>query len=217
MKKIARQRGFSTLELLVVILMSLIVSAIAVPNFMNVANFLQAAGDLRSLGGTTAQSKMRAAADFTHARLYVDLAANAYHIEVWNKTNGCWQTDGDRNNACTAASSPVVQLAQGVTFGAGTVGAGPTAVTATVAQAPLCIKKVAGNAGGTGGTNANTACIEFNSRGIPVDSTNTPVGGGAFYLGNKNTVEAVTVTATGFVQIWSTNPSCNAASCWHAQ
>lgn len=217
MKRIERQGGLSTLELLVVILMSLIVAAIAVPNFLNVANFLRAAGDLRSLGGVTAQSKMRAAADFTHARLYVDLAGNAYHIEVWNKTNSCWQTDGGRNNACTAATSPVVLLSPGVTFGAGAVGTGPTAVTTTIAQASLCIKKVAGNPGKTGGTNANTACIEFNSRGIPVDSSNTPVGTGAFYLGNHNSVEAVTVSATGLVQIWSTNPSCNSASCWHAQ
>jgi len=217
MKKIARQGGFSTLELLVVMAMSLIVAAIAIPNFLSVANFLRAAGDLRSLGGITAQFKMRAAADFTHARLYVDLAANAYHIEVWNKTNSCWRTDGDRANACTAGTSPVMLLSQGVTFGAGGVGSGPTAVTATVAQAPLCINKVAGNPGGTGGTNANTACIEFNSRGIPVDSSNTPVGTGAFYLGNHNAEEAVTVSATGLVQIWSTNPSCNAASCWHAQ
>ncbi len=217
MRTMKRQGGFSTLEMLVVVMMSLIVSAIAIPNFTNVANYLRAAGDLRSLDGITVQAKMRAAADFTHARAYIDLAGNTYHLELWNQTNNCWQTDGDKYNNCTAANSPVIALSQGVTFGTGGIGVGPTPGTTTTSEAPLCIKKAAGNAGGTGGTFPNTACIEFNSRGIPVDSTNAPVATGAFYLGNQNTVDAITVNATGSIQSWLTAPSCNAASCWHAQ
>ena len=68
MKKIAnnkRQAGFSTLELLVVIAMSVIITAIAVPSYLNTAAYLRIAGDLRALNGITAQAKMRAAADFT--------------------------------------------------------------------------------------------------------------------------------------------------------
>ena len=68
------QRGFSTLEMTIVMLMSLIVAAIAVPSYLRVASYLRSVGDLRSLNGVTAQAKMRAAADFTHARIYVDLA-----------------------------------------------------------------------------------------------------------------------------------------------
>jgi type II secretory pathway pseudopilin PulG len=217
MRKMERQSGFSTLELLVVIMMSLIVSAIAIPNFTNVDNYLRAAGDLRALNGITVQAKMRAAADFTHARAYIDLAGNTYHVEIWNKTNSCWQTDGDAANTCTTANSPVIGLSQGVTFGTGGIGVGPTPGTTTTSEAPLCIKKVAGNPGGTGGTNPNTACIEFNSRGIPVDTTNAPVGGGAFYMGNQNTVDAITVNATGSIQSWLTTPSRHAASCWRGQ
>jgi len=39
-------------------------------------------------------ARMRAAADFSHARVYVDLNSNTFHLEVWNKASGCWKTDG---------------------------------------------------------------------------------------------------------------------------
>jgi len=209
------QHGFSTLELTVVMFMSLIMAAIAVPSYIKVASYLRSVGDLRSLNGVTAQAKMRAAADFTHARTYVDLNANTFHLEVWNKAGNCWQTDGDTANACTAGNSPVVSLSQGVTFGAGGLGVGPTPGTAAVNQAPACRRRVAGVNGG--GTNQNTACIEFNSRGIPVDATNAPVATGAIYISDTNSVEAVTVSATGSIQSWLTGASCSGQSCWHAQ
>jgi hypothetical protein len=41
-----------------------------------------------------------------------------------------------------------------------------------------------------------TACIMFNSRGIPIDKDNSPTGGNAFYLTDGTGVRAVTVTAT---------------------
>jgi Tfp pilus assembly protein FimT len=208
-------KGFTTLEMLVVLAMSVVITAIAVPGYLNVARYLRGVGDLRSLNGITAQAKMRAAADFTHARAYLNLATNTFHLEVWNKANNCWQTDGDAANNCTAAASPVIALSQGVTFGTGGVAVGPTPGTPATAQAPLCINKVAGTAINT--TIANTACIEFNSRGIPIDANNAPVATGAFYLANQNTAEAITVSATGSIQSWLTDPSCNAASCWHAQ
>src|ERR1700758_551631 len=94
------ERGFSTLELTVVMFMSLVMAAIAVPSYIRVASYLRSMGDLRSLNGTTAQAKMRAAANFTHARIYMDLANNNFHLELWNKAGNCWQTDGDTANAC---------------------------------------------------------------------------------------------------------------------
>ena len=214
-----RQAGFSTLELLVVVAMSLAITAIAVPSYTNIVAYLRAVGDVRALNGITAQAKMRAAADFTHARAYVNTTANTYHVEFWNKAGnggaGCWQTDGDFANPCTAAGSPVQQLSQGVTFQPGSVTVGPTPGTASIHQAPLCLTKYAGSI--NNGTITSTACLEFNSRGIPVDSTNAPVPTGAIYLSNKNTVEAVTVSATGSIRSWTTSPTCNSANCWHAQ
>ena len=212
--KARTQRGFSTLEMTVVMFMSLVIAAIAVPSYLKVASYLRSVGDLRSLNGVTAQAKMRAAADFTHARIYVNLAANTFHLEFWNKAGNCWRTDGDAN-ACTGANSPVAALSQGVTFGLGGEGIGPTPGTAVANQSPLCNIGVAGPA--PGGTTASTACIEFNSRGIPVDKNNVPVANGAIYLNDLNSVEAVTVSATGSIQSWITGRSCQGQTCWHAQ
>jgi len=49
---------------------------------------------------------------------------------------------------------------------------------------------------------AGSACIVFNSRGVPVDSTNAPTGGGALYISNGTSVFGLTATAGGMVQLW---------------
>ncbi len=200
-----RQAGFSTLEMLIVVAMSITITAIAVPQYVRTTAYLRVAGDLRALNGITAQAKMRAAASFTHARTYVDLTANTYHLEVWNKAGnggaGCWQTDGDIANACTViGTSPVFNLSQGDIFGAGGLTTGPTP-----AQQPTIPTQAACQAinGGTG-TIGSTACIVFNSRGIPIDTTGSPVATGAVYLTNGTIVEGVTVSATGSIQSWTT-------------
>ena len=212
-----QQAGFSTLEMLIVVAMSAIITAIAVPSYLNTASYLRIAGDLRALNGITAQAKMRAAADFTHARAYVNLANNTYHLEMWNKAgsggNGCWQTDGDTANACTAANSPVLNLSQGDTFGFGGLATGPTPGQPAPSQAALCHVGGINNPGG-GATTANTACIEFNSRGTPVDNTGAPLATGAFYITNRTVVDGLTASATGSIQTWSSPAS---SANWHGQ
>jgi hypothetical protein len=42
----------------------------------------------------------------------------------------------------------------------------------------------------------------FNSRGIPIDKGNSPLGGNAFYLTDGTGVRAVTVTATPLIRRW---------------
>ena len=215
-----RQAGFSTLELLVVVAISLIITAMAVPSYRNTVAYLRAAGDIRSLNGLTAQAKMRAAASFTHARVYADLSNAGYQLQVWDKVKGCWVEDSDRNTDANkicitysnsgAPSGTVIALSQGNTFGFRNVTVGPTPGQATIGT-NQCYKD--------DGTSliGNSACIVFNSRGIPVDNSNSPLATGAFYLGNQNLVEAVTVSATGSIRSWSTNPTCGSVSCWHAQ
>jgi Tfp pilus assembly protein FimT len=216
-----RQAGFSTLELLIVVAMSVIITAIAVPSYLNTAAYLRAAGDLRSLNGITAQAKMRAAADFTHARVYADLTGNAYQLQVWDKAansgKGCWVEDTDPKPDATktcltftggAPSGTVFALSQGDTFGFGTLATGPTPGQPTPKQAAACLDEKGGGVGGT------TACIVFNSRGIPIDSTLVPDPTGALYLTNGTVVNGVTASATGSIQAWST-PATSAN--WHAQ
>lgn len=213
MAKNGKQAGFSTLEMLVVIAISVIITVIAVPTYLNTTAYLRVAGDLRALNGLTAQAKMRASADFTHARVFADLNGNTYQLQVWNKTGACWVVDSDRTNTCvtyssSAPSGAVNNLSQGVTYGFGSLSSGPTPGQTTIAQATPCRNDA--NTSDIG----NTACVVFNSRGIPIDSSNSPIATGAFYVTNGTVVNAVTVSATGSIQAWS---SPKASAHWAGQ
>src|SRR5713226_4432489 len=116
-KRVGRMSGFSLIELVVVILIALIVGAMAIPGYQSATRYLRISGDGRDLNGVIAGSKMQAAADFTHARVYVDLVANTFHAETWRKAvgavAGCWQTVGDSDAAgnprCTIPGTSPVQ------------------------------------------------------------------------------------------------------------
>jgi len=214
--KICHPRGFSVVELLIVMLLLLAVASMAIPGYTSMTRYLRITGDIRDLNGLTAQAKMRGAEDFTHARVRANLSLNTFQLEVWDKTAnsgaGCWKTDGDSVNQCTTASSPVQPLSEGVEFGFGSVSAGAPNPQAVIAQAPACSTGVAG--GAVGSSVANTACIEFNSRGIPVASSGSPTANGAFYVTDSNAVYGVTVITSGLIQIWTTNASTTA---WQAR
>ncbi len=115
-----RQLGFSLVELMVVVLVLCVLLAIAISSVESITRIYRIAGDGRGIAAELVVARMRAAADFTHARVYVDLNGNTFHLEVWNKASGCWKTDGDAN-ACTQTTSPVTPLAQGDTFGFGSI------------------------------------------------------------------------------------------------
>ena len=202
------QRGFSILELLIVVVVALILAAFAIPGYRTITRNLRINGDMRDVHGAIAEAKMRAASGFTHARFYADLNANAFHLEVWNKSGnggaGCWQTDGDTRNACTANTSPTQLLSPGVQFGFGSASAGSPNPQATIAQGPLC-GKVASVSGVTNSTTANTTCIEFNSRGIPIDLTGKPTANDALYITDGNTVYGITLLSSGLEQDWATS------------
>jgi len=178
-------RGFSLSELVLVIAVGLILAAMAIPNFLWLQRNLRISGDARDITGDVAVAKMRAASDFTRARLYADLAANTFRVELWNKSGaGAWVPEG--------GTQP---LSQGVTLGFGTLGTPPAGTQAAIGQAPACLDNA-------GATIANTACIVFNSRGIPVDSTGAPAANGAIYVTDGVSVYGVTVSATALIQTW---------------
>jgi type II secretory pathway pseudopilin PulG len=208
-------KGFSTLELLVVMFVSLVIAALSIPGFDQVRRTLRISGDARDLNGAINQAKMQAAAEFTRARVYIDLglnSVNTFHVDVWNKAGnggaGCWQVVGDVNNPCFVPGvSPVQYLSPGVSFGTSGVGAPPPSTQANgVNQAPRCYS-VNGN---RYGQVATTACVTFNSRGTPIDpATGVPTGNDAVYITDNTQVYGVTVGATGLSQIWAMNANGN--------
>jgi prepilin-type N-terminal cleavage/methylation domain-containing protein len=182
--------GFTLLEMLVVVGLMAVIAAIAIPMSGNTLRYLRLSGDARSVANEISTAKMRAAAKFTQARIYVDLSGRAYYLQTCSTpgTSPCptWASEG----ASTSLSSTV-------SFGYGIVSTAPPNTQTTIGEASLCVD-------GTGHTVANTACIIFNSRGIPVDSTGSPTAIDAVYVNDGTGVYAVTMAATGFARTWST-------------
>ena len=125
----------------------------------------------------------------SRARFYVDLAARSFRVEVWQKTapqqwvqegGTTWLSQNDNFSFANAATPP------------------PDAV-APIAQALPCLDN-AGNA------LANTACIVFNSRGIPVDPLGSPTASD-LYITDGTTIFGVAVSATGQVRLWRASTS----------
>jgi prepilin-type N-terminal cleavage/methylation domain-containing protein len=187
MSRSGRQAGFTLLETLFVVGLIGVISVIAVPMFGNAITEFRISGDARSVSNAIAVAKMRAAANFSRVRLYVDLSARTHSLQFWNKTTSAWDTEGG-----------AVQLNSGVSFSFGVVAAAPPNTQTTIAQAPACVA----DDGVT--VLANTACIIFNSRGVPVDPTLAPTGLDALYVTNGAVVYGVTVAATGMLRTWRT-------------
>jgi type II secretory pathway pseudopilin PulG len=191
------QRGFTLLEMLLVVGISFAIAGLSVLTYIRITRNLRTGGDARDLNGEVALAKMRAAAYFTKARVYVDLTAKTFEVDVWDKTgSGSWKLEG-----------ALQSLSQGVTFGTMSISTPPPGTQASIGQAPNCLDN-------TGSAISGTACVVFNSRGIPVDSSGTPTALDAFYINDLGSVYAVTITATGLVQTWRTDSS---AAHWKAR
>jgi prepilin-type N-terminal cleavage/methylation domain-containing protein len=209
------ERGFTMIEMMVVLTIFIVIGGLAIPRYLSLQRSMRIGGDNRAIAGLTAQAKLRAASDFTHARVYADLNGNTFQMQVWNKTGGCWVADTDFSNTCLTYTSgvpsgTVVNLAQGDTFGFGSLTAGPTVGQTTIGQAAQCLDN-------SGTAIANTACIVFNSRGIPINATTlAPLASGAFYVTNGTVVDGVTVSATGSLQTWSASANASLSN-WYAQ
>ena len=90
-----QMHGFSLLETLFVMAISVVIAGIAAPMAGNLVGNFRLSGDARSIWNAVSQAKLRAASDFTKARVFVDLNANAFHIEIWQKTGTPgWVTEG---------------------------------------------------------------------------------------------------------------------------
>jgi prepilin-type N-terminal cleavage/methylation domain-containing protein len=182
--------GFSLLELTVVLAIVMVIASMAIPVVLTMVGELRISGDARDLNGAIVLAKMRAAANFAHARMYADLSANTFRIE--------WQQLGAATYTSEGGDQP---LATGVSFGFGTLKTPPSSTQTTLAQAPACRN------GANTADIANTACVVFNSRGIPINSASTPTPNDAIYVTDGRIVTGVTVSGTGLTRIWRTEAS----------
>src|SRR5260370_10914552 len=140
------------IELLIVMGVVIIVSARAAPKVMTIIQNIRTGGDAHDLNGAILLAKMRASSDYAKTRVYADLTANTFQIDVFPSGAAGWTTEVGSTQT----------LSNNVNFGFGTLTAPPSGM-ATLAQAPACLQDDMTTA------IANTACIMFNSRGIPID------------------------------------------------
>jgi Tfp pilus assembly protein FimT len=181
------------IETLFVVALTGVIAAIAVPMMTNTLGDFRLSGDAHGLLNAVSLAKLRAAANFSQARLYVDLSARSFHLETWDKAGAAWAAEGSTTT-----------LSSNDTFSFGVVGAAPTGSQTTIGQASACVT-------GTGAPIANTACILFNSRGIPVDASGAPpavgapTGNDALYITDGMSVYGMTLSATGLIKLWRTN------------
>jgi hypothetical protein len=178
------------IELLATVAIAGVVAAIALPSGARTLNDLRLRGDARALHNAVALTKMRAAARFSRERIYVDLTDNSYHLQFWNKATGDWVNEDDAT----------IELSSGVTFGYGFLDSPPPDTQSEIGQSSNCLTR-------TNTAISNTACIVFNSRGIPVDSDGSPTGNNAFYLTDGTGTYAVTLSATPLIRLWWTKAS----------
>lgn len=183
--------GYSLIEIMFVVALTGVIAAIAVPMMGNSLGFFRLSGDARNVSNAIALSKMRAAAVFGRVRVFIDQPGKNFHIETWDSGTNTWLADG----------GGITHLSQGVRFDFAPVGTAPPNTQATIREALACKDNA--------GTDlANTSCIVFNSRGIPIDATANPSPiVDAIYVTDGSAVYGVTVSATGMIRTWKTLPS----------
>jgi prepilin-type N-terminal cleavage/methylation domain-containing protein len=212
-----QSEGFSILELLVVMMIAAIAAALAIPGYNSITRSLRISGDARNLNAAINLAKLQASSNFTRSRVYADLAANTFHVDVWNKAGnsgaGCWQTVNDPSNSCGSSTSPVQNLSSGVTFGYANVGNAPPNTQSQLSQGTSATSCSVRN-GHAYGVVTSTNCVLFNSRGLAIQPGNSsPItDADAIYITDNNMVYGLTVGATGVTQIWAT--TANGSGSW---
>lgn len=164
--------GFSMVELMVGLALSMVVAAIAIPSAQNLVRTYRLQGDTNAISSQLSMAKMRAAANFANGQLTFDTGAKTYQTKLC--TGGCstasnWASDG-----------PQLKLSPGISFSYGSISA------AAQPQSSL----------------AQTSPVIFNSRGYPVDSGGAATSNNAIYVTDGQSYRAITVYADGKIAIW---------------
>lgn len=191
-----REDGYSLIDLMAVVALAGILTAITIPISETSLRANRLKGDADAVRNLVGLAKMRASSQFTRARVFVDLSNNSYVLQVWDRTANAWVND--RAPANTSS---------GVSFGFGSLGTPPPNTQATIEMSPPCSNGVTADAGVV----ANTSCITFNSRGLPVDGAGVLYARHAIYMQSTIGVFATTVTSTPLIRFWS---SPNGTAVW---
>ena len=171
--------GFSALEMLFVLGITGVIAAIAVPLSGNALGYYRLSGDARSVSNALSVTKMRAAATFGRARIYIDLSSKSITWRRRRTRRQDWVADSGFNYLNSQNS-----------FGYGVGGkrtAEHTDDHRPGVPVPRCVLE----------SHQQHRVHIFNSRGIPIDSNGSPIGSNALYLTDGTAVYGATLSATG--------------------
>jgi prepilin-type N-terminal cleavage/methylation domain-containing protein len=185
-RRLQSNRGYSLIEVMAAMAVLGVLGAMAVPMVSSASSGVKLRDHANAIADLIGLAKLRATAEFTRSRLYVDLAAESYVIQIWDEDAGAWVDE-----------RAAVELPTGISFGWGDLDEAPPKT-----QDGDELKFAAECVDADEEIIEKTACIMFNSRGIPIDKDRSPVGGNAFYLTDGTGVRGVTVTATPLVRRW---------------
>ena len=169
-------RGFSLIEVSIVVLIILIVAAIGIPNAVQMLRAYRLSGNARSLAHALSLARLRAGSDFTWAEIVINSAATPVSYQL----NYCTTK---ATSSCTTFTSEggTQYMSSGISLGFGNSTLPAGGQTAAV----------------------QTTTVIFNSRGIPVDSGGSATGNDTIYLADdRNDAYAVSVTLSGHPKIW---------------
>ncbi len=161
MRSLGRQHGYSLIDLLAVVGIIGVVGAMAVPITDGALRSHRIHADTAALKHSVGTAKMRASAQFTRARVRVDLATNSHRVQIWDKDAAAWVDDGGP-----------IPTSTGVTFGFGVLDTPPEDTQNDIGMSPECTASTTDDDPIDG-----TACIVFNSRGFPSTATATSSAG----------------------------------------
>jgi prepilin-type N-terminal cleavage/methylation domain-containing protein len=189
-RRFKSNKGFTLIELVVVVAIIIVITALSLPSLLNSMATIRLRSAAQNLAGILQQARVRA----THDNAVVGLGCTPFNVAI----DTCTQTFLV-DKAGNQLTNPVqIQLPQNVSY--------TTSPPATISDAAVGFTK----------TTAPGAQPFFNARGVPCQfnagTCQTTVAGGGnanfvFYLTGPSGLAAVSVSPAGRVKVWSYSSS----------
>ena len=90
--------GFSAIEILMVVAVSAILSAFAIPSLNTAMKDMQFAADTQSISSALSYTRLKAKSLMNPYRVAFDLENNSWSIEKFNSGTGDWDVEQDVND-----------------------------------------------------------------------------------------------------------------------